>query len=92
MSRADIAKKLVLGDRNADYGDPRPDLDGVALVWTGLLLNKLKPGAFITAEDVALLMVGLKLRRETVKPKADNGIDAHGWLLVHEWVQTGVRP
>jgi hypothetical protein len=92
MNYADKAAELVLGDRNADYGTPHEDLGGIGLMWTGLLNSRLKPGVAITGQDVALMMTALKLRREAHRPKADNIIDAHGYLLCAEWMHRGVRP
>lgn len=90
MTHADTAIKAVLGDRNADYGDPHPDFAGIALMWSGLLNTKLNDR--ITARDVALMMTALKLRREAHKPKDDNIVDAHGYLLCLEWIAKGKRP
>lgn len=61
-------------------------------MWTGLLNSKLKPHLQITASDVALMMAALKLRRQAHRPKDDNLIDAHGYLMCIEWMQTGQRP
>jgi len=90
MTNADIAAKLVLGNRNADYGNPGPDFAGIAHIWTGLLNTRLT--APITATDVALMMTGLKLRRHAHKPKDDNLIDAHGYLTCLEWIERDQRP
>jgi hypothetical protein len=90
MTHADKAAELVLGNRNADYGTPHDDFVGVALIWSGILSAKLT--ANITAEEVALCMAGLKLRREAHKPKEDNLVDAHGYLLCLEWIRTGRQP
>lgn len=87
---ANVATKLVLGDRNESYGNPRDDYEGTAKVWSGLLRKKLK--ADITPEEAILMMVGLKLNREANKHKDDNIIDAHGYLICHEWVRTGEKP
>lgn len=90
MTHADKAAELVLGNRNDDYGTPHDDFVGVALIWSGILSAKLIDS--ITPEEVALCMAGLKLRREAHKPKADNIVDAHGYLLCLEWIRTGRRP
>ena len=92
MSHFDTARKLVLGDRNADYGSPRGDFEGTALGWTALLREKLAPGFALTAEDVARMMVFLKLNRDAHKAKDDNKVDAHGYLLCLEWLETGRKP
>ena len=90
MTHADTASTLVLGDRNTDYGSPDADFAGVALMWSGLLNTKLKER--ITKEDVALMMVALKLRRQAHKPKDDNLVDAHGYLICAEWINRGAKP
>ena len=74
------ANHLVNGDRQADYGSPRTNYEGIAQVWSGLLVNILQRP--ITPEEAALMMVGLKLQRECQKHKRDNIVDAHGYLLV----------
>ncbi len=78
------ANALVNGDRQVDYGLPGDSCAGVAKVWSGLLHNILKRD--ITPEEVALMLCGLKLRRECARPKRDNLVDAHGYLLVHAHV------
>ena len=90
MTHADTAADLVLGDRNADYGSPEADFAGIALMWSGLLNIKLHER--ITATDVALMMTALKLRRHAHKPKDDNLIDAHGYLLCLEWINSKQAP
>jgi hypothetical protein len=90
MTHADTAAGLVLGSRNDDYGNPHPDFAGIALMWSGLLNTKLN--AQLTAVEVGLMMAALKLRRHAHKPKADNLIDAHGYLDCIEWIEAGVKP
>lgn len=90
MTHADKGAELVLGDRNAEYGSPHPDFAGIALMWSGLLNQKLSER--ITAQEVGLMMAALKLRREAHKPKDDNLVDAHGYLLCVEWINKGARP
>jgi hypothetical protein len=79
-----------LGDRNDDYGDPKPDFERIATVFSGLLGEKLKSP--ITAAEIPLLMIGLKLCREMHKPKRDNMVDVAGYGLCHEWITTGAKP
>lgn len=92
MSYSDEAKKLVIGDRNADYGNPADDYAKTAKMWSGMLIHKLKPGVEITAKEATLMMVLLKISREVNKAKPDNLIDAHGYLNLSEWIGTGKRP
>lgn len=78
------ANDLVNGDRQADYGTPRQNYEGIAKVWSGILSPILKRD--ITPEEAALMMVGLKLQRQAMKQKRDNLVDAHGYLLVYQHI------
>jgi hypothetical protein len=92
MNIADKAAKLVLGDRNDAYGNPGEDYAGTALVWSGLLHHKLKPGVLIDAREAILMMAAMKIRREITKPKEDSRIDAIGYILCEDWTVTGQKP
>jgi hypothetical protein len=67
------AQRLVYGDRGETYGHPLDDFGRTAQMWTALL------GAPVTAEQVAMCMVALKLSREMYQPKRDNRTDAAGY-------------
>lgn len=70
----DEAKRLVCGDRNAQYGDPTQDFDRVAAMWTALF------GRTFTNHEVAMAMACLKLSRLTHSPdKADSWADLAGY-------------
>jgi len=81
------ANALVNGDRMAAYGSPLPAYEAQAHVWSGLLAHKLT--APLTAEDVVLLLAGMKLARQARKPKRDNLVDLHGYALVYAHVEAG---
>lgn len=72
----DKARALVYGDRQKDYGHPADDYGRTARLWSALL------GVEITPVQAALCMVLVKLSREMNAPKADNLVDAHGYLMV----------
>ena len=64
MRKEDILKKaseLVTGDRNETHGDAFQNHAEIAEFWNIYLDKKLQPMASITAEDVALMMVLLKI-------------------------------
>lgn len=92
MNIADEAKQLVLGDRNQSYGNPADDYAKTAKIWSGMLIHHLKPGVEITAKEAVLMMAALKLSREMHKHKRDNLVDAVGYELLAEWIETGKRP
>lgn len=72
---AAYAARLVIGDRNSDYGHPLDNLDRAARIWSVIL------GVDVTAEQVALCMQGVKIAREINSPKLDNAVDGVGYWL-----------
>lgn len=74
-SPLDVAKRLVHGARGEDYGRPIEDFSRTGRMWAAILgLDE------VTAEQVAMCMVALKLSRECNRPKDDNVDDAAGYL------------
>lgn len=67
------ADKLVHGDRGNDYGSPREDFERTAKLMSAVL------GTSVTAEQVPLLMMCVKLSRQCHKPKRDNLVDIAGY-------------
>jgi len=77
------AKNLVKGARRDEYGPIQESFERVATVWSGLL------GHTVTAQQVALMMIGFKLCREVNKHKEDNLVDVVGYVLCLEEVENG---
>lgn len=76
------AEKLVSGTRREDYGDAFECQNAVAKMWSIYLRDKLKTD--ITAEDTCMMMVLMKLVRQSMRPKRDNIVDIAGYSRVHE--------
>jgi hypothetical protein len=74
------AHMLVTASRQAQYGHPRANFNDTADMWSVVLRTE------VTAEQVALCMVLVKLARELHKPKRDNLVDAIGYLLTYDAV------
>lgn len=74
------ARALIVGDRHNDYGDAREDFEGTAKIW-GVILGK-----DVSARQVAMCMVALKLRREAMQSKHDNRLDMIGYAALLEYV------
>lgn len=67
------AQRLVYGDRGETYGHPLDDFSKTATMWAVLL------GAPVSAEQVALCMMALKMSRQMYQPKRDNIVDIAGY-------------
>ena len=78
------AKELITGDRNETHGDAFQNHAEIAEFWNIFLDKKLQPMSSITAEDVALMMVLLKISRNTQgkKNNMDNFIDMCGYAAI----------
>ena len=75
------AKRIVHGDRGENYGHPLEDFSRTAQIWSAIL------GIDVTAEQVALCMVGVKISREVNRPKRDNIVDGAGYFETLEMVK-----
>ena len=87
MTKEEILKKardLVTGDRNETHGDAFQNHAEIAEFWNIYLDKKLQPMASITAEDVALMMVLMKISRNNQgkKNNMDNFIDMCGYAAI----------
>ena len=69
------AVRIISGDRDKQYGAPEDNLGRIAMVWSMLF------GIDISAEDVAMAMVGLKMARYANKGEfqPDTWIDIAGY-------------
>lgn len=85
----DVAKSLTRGDRDKDYGSPSENMQYTADIWNTILKARGRLKSSITAEEVGLCMIGVKLARQSFKPKDDNLIDVAGYVDVTDRVLRG---
>ena len=85
---AEEAVRIVYGDREKAYDDPNQNFRRLAFMFQGVLDKKLAPNAQITPNDVALMLICLKISRESFKPSRENRVDGIGyWLCLDRIVQ-----
>lgn len=73
MNILEEANSLVHGDRAVDYDHPLDDFSRTAAMWSAIL------GVPVTAEQVGLCMIAVKLSRQVNRPKRDNLVDIAGY-------------
>ena len=78
------ANQLISKTRNETHGDAFKNHAEIAEFWNIFLDKKLQPMASITAEDVALMMVLMKISRNNQgkKNNLDNFIDMCGYAAI----------
>jgi len=83
----DEANRIAGECRSRDYGHPLDNHERIAAIWNVQLGPKLS--APISAVDVAILMVGLKLARLVNSPNhRDSLVDAAGYIKCADMIQT----
>jgi hypothetical protein len=76
-------KKLVSTDREDKHGDKVKNHENIARLWTGYIQNKTKLTIVIKPEDVANLMVLLKVARtQEGQHNIDDYVDACGYSAI----------
>ena len=78
------ANEFISKDRNETHGDAFKNHAEIAEFWNIFLDGKLRPMANITAQDVAIMMILLKVSRSTQGEKfnIDNFIDMVGYAAI----------
>lgn len=72
------AIRMVDEDRYEQYGDPKENLSRIAGMWSSYM------NVDITAEDVAMMMVMVKISRSKNSYSRDNAVDGVAYLLIHD--------
>ena len=75
------AAELVSGDRQDAYGHPLDNFTRASKIWSVIL------GCEVSAEQVALCMVGMKIAREVNQSKPDTVVDGIGYFLTLGMIQ-----
>jgi hypothetical protein len=73
------ALEAVTGDRNKSYGNPLEDFTTQAEMFSAYLTRTNSRRVYVTATDIAALMILVKLARQAHRPKQDNWTDAAGY-------------
>ena len=82
------AHETITGPRQADYGDKLQNFSQIAMLFQGTLATKLLPDSTITAEDVALLMMQVKIARLAKSPDhKDSILDVAGYAGCYDLLQ-----
>ena len=79
-----IADEIVCGERRRDYGPPTANFQLTANTFNALTGHKL------SAEEVAIFMIVLKLARQVHTPKRDNLIDICGYTKCLDLIQNAL--
>lgn len=78
------AEKIITGDRQASYGDATESFNRLAALWTATL------GTPVTAAQVALCLIQLKVSRLTASPDhADSWLDIAGYAALGGEITAG---
>jgi len=69
---------VTSGDRRRDYDHAKPGHDRIAGYWNAHL-RAIGIGGSLSAADVAMMMILLKVARQSRTPKRDNLVDIAGY-------------
>jgi hypothetical protein len=78
------AERLVNGDRRRDYDHPLPNHQRIADLWNAYIKCRKEPSGELGPEDIARMMILLKIARDVYTPKRDNLTDIAGYAFCLE--------
>lgn len=82
------AADIIAGARQSDYGACLQNFSQIAMLFQGTLATKLIKGAQITPEDVAMLMIQVKIARLAKNPDhKDSILDVAGYAGCYDILQ-----
>ena len=83
-----LAQETISGDREQEYGNKLQNFAQIAMIWQGILAPKLQETASIAPEDVALLMIAVKMARLAKSPDHfDSILDIAGYAGCYSHLQ-----
>lgn len=86
------AEELINGARQEDYGDKLQNFSQIAMLMQGYLAPKLAEGCKITPEDVAMLMICVKMARLAKSPNhVDSIMDIAGYAGCYDKLRSERR-
>lgn len=74
------ALNIVYKDRANSYGNPEDNFKTISNFWSTYLTNKFNTETPIDTTDVAMMMILLKIARESNRHKRDNLVDIAGYI------------
>jgi hypothetical protein len=81
------AAQITAEDRQRYYGHPRDNHGNIASFWASYLHRRFGVHLELTARDICLMMVLLKVSRDANKANRDNLVDICGYARNVEMVQ-----
>lgn len=82
------AEDTINGPRQADYGDKLTNFSHISMMVQGLLAPKLLPDSRITPEDIAMIMMLVKMSRLAKSPDHyDSVLDIAGYAGCYDHIQ-----
>ena len=77
------AAETTVKNREGTYGSPQENFERIAAIWNVILAGKLGKEHEISAADVAMMMIGIKLARLIETPDhEDSAVDAAGYAAL----------
>ena len=76
------AMKIVSGEREEQYGSPKKNFEAIAILWGNYIWIKCQKVLNFTSEDIANMMILLKMARNMRKGTDDSWIDIAGYAAL----------